>query len=693
MFGMISNLNVAQKLIVPTFGLGTAIQENLYKSMDEMAKPWHHYGETNRYSKEPIPLSDGPSIKKPASFESLQYERHRYSPLYRDEQAPNMGKEKPIRLLEVLPPRTTNSEVIHCKLHAYSLNQAPKFEAISYSWGVANTQDFPVVIINGTETREDTPEAVEITRHLYAALIRLRHPTQSRMLWADQICINQADKSEKSKQVQQMSDIYKQSNPTVVWLGEEDKDKDALTELFTLLINSPFISVRDDLRLLTGILSAENSRRQQAVTRLLNRTWFSRVWVFQEAIVSREVEVMYGSLKFPLGDLFRLVRVVFAVENAAGGYASSIAKRTTGYDTLYLIQHNRREGCDDADCPRKKVPYNFLGIVMQALQQLYATKELDLIYAFVGFEDAQADPRIKVDYKLPVHTVWLNATKTIIQNSSLLDIFAAVSGTEIRKYDLPSWVPDFSRCYPYARPITAPDFKTAFNASSGIPHTWENSADPEALVVKGKIIGTIMWFSPPTFDRKDHREAALGTKAVLEYENHANVMRRYLDIQNIVTPQRRQELVGDYSTLIRTLLADGAFGHEQPLPCSLDEILWVCEHEDEIQAASNSQGSPSGNRNYEVLETVREWGLIVQQKRLFLTDQYDMGLVPKAAKTGDLICLLHGSKIPCVLRRSDVGEQRYRIISQCYLDGKMYCNGSNERAAWLKDGAQEFVIV
>jgi hypothetical protein len=41
--------------------------------------------------------------------------------------------------------------------------------------------------------------------------------------------------------------------------------------------------------------------------------------------------------------------------------------------------------------------------------------------------------------------------------------------------------------------------------------------------------------------------------------------------------------------------------------------------------------------------------------------------MPKAAHKGDLICLLHGSKVPCILRRSGVGKERYRIISQCYL--------------------------
>ncbi|PNP86585.1 hypothetical protein FNYG_00077 [Fusarium nygamai] len=308
-----------------------------------------------------------------------------------------MGGEKPVRLLELLPPETTNDDLIRCKLHTFLLDEAPEYEAISYTWGVVNTQDFPVIVVNGTATQGNTLEPVKlevvlITRHLYAALRRLRHPTQSRLLWADQICINQADKGEKSKQVRQMGDIYKKSKSAVIWLGEEDGDKSVIEEMFTSLTNTTFTSVKDDARMFADLLALEESTytaphliprklwRRQAVARLLNRTWFSRVWVFQEAVVSPMVEVIYGSLKLPLKELFRLTRATFEVENAAGGYARSIAKRTVGFDTLYLIQHNRG-GCGDPGCPRDKVPQNFFGLVMQALQQLHATKELDLIYA------------------------------------------------------------------------------------------------------------------------------------------------------------------------------------------------------------------------------------------------------------------------------------------------------------------------
>jgi len=295
--------------------LGNSITSILYNVMEVMARQWHHYGETNRYSKEPIELSDGPLIEKPSALGRLQYQRYRYSALYHDEPAATsvVGGKNTVRLLELLQPETTNSELIRCKLHTYSLDEAPEYEAISYTWGVVNTQDFPVIVVTGTETQDNTLEAVEITRHLYAALRRLRHPTQPRFLWADQICINQADKEEKSTQVRQMGDIYKKSKRTVIWLGEEDWDKDVIAEMFTSLTNTPFTSVKDDFGLFKGLLDLEQSAytaphmiprkqwRRQAVTRLLNQTWFSRtydVYIVYGLVSTKELAVTWKFRKF-----------------------------------------------------------------------------------------------------------------------------------------------------------------------------------------------------------------------------------------------------------------------------------------------------------------------------------------------------------------------------------------------------------
>ncbi|GFG16213.1 hypothetical protein IFM5058_07846 [Aspergillus udagawae] len=670
-----------------------------------MASLMHHYGETNRYAKIKITTNDGPRIPKPAILERIQYERHRYCPLYYGVPAttPVVGDGKPVRILELLPPNQLDSDMVCGNLHERSLDKPPAYEAISYAWGVDKAQDFPLFIINHDASPESATnrEGILITQQLYAALRRLRYHNKSRFVWADQVCINQMDKDEKSQQVRQMGDIYRKSTRTVVWLGEEDNDKDIIATIFEKLKSRPFKSLAEDCMIITKLISVKKPThvltveqlRRQAIERLLNRTWFSRVWVFEESVVSEEVEVRYGSLSLQLSDLFRLARAVFAVENAAGGYSQSIAKRTVGFDTIYLVQHSRRGGCGDTGCPRDKVQKmqpSFLGLVMQALQQLHGTKEVDLIYAFTGLESVGIPiPKIKVDYTLPVRTVWINAARSIIQSSRSLDIFATARGDATCKHDIPSWVPDFLNCYPYGRPITAPDFITAFNASGSLPHVWEESEHIDALIVKGKVIGTIMWFSPMGFELKAFKDEPQGVKGVLQYEAHAEKVATYMNFR--LSTGKSHELLGDRKKILRTLLADGAFGNVQPLN-DIDEIIQVYEDEDKIQERTNNERMFSDPK-YKTLEELREWALIAQQKKLFLSDGYDVGLVPKTAKIGDLICLLHGSKVPCILRPTADSEERYRVISQCYLDGQMNCKGLPERREFLEKDPRKFLLV
>jgi hypothetical protein len=45
-----------------------------------------------------------------------------------------------------------------------------------------------------------------------------------------------------------------------------------------------------------------------------------------------------------------------------------------------------------------------------------------------------------------------------------------------------------------------------------------------------------------------------------------------------------------------------------------------------------------------------------------------VGLVPDAAKVGDRICLLHGGRVPFVLRRQEKG---FSLVGECYVHGLM----------------------
>ncbi|KAF2181337.1 hypothetical protein K469DRAFT_589960, partial [Zopfia rhizophila CBS 207.26] len=55
----------------------------------------------------------------------------------------------------------------------------------------------------------------------------------------------------------------------------------------------------------------------------------------------------------------------------------------------------------------------------------------------------------------------------------------------------------------------------------------------------------------------------------------------------------------------------------------------------------------------------------------FITVNGYMGLGPRNAREGDLICCFYGGPMLYVLRRTEDAEESYRIIGDCYVHGLM----------------------
>jgi hypothetical protein len=120
----------------------------------------------------------------------------------------SLSQPRSIRAIELSPSsKVTNPISIH--LREISLDSSSKFDALSYSWE------------NQTFTQKISCEGKEllITPTCEAALRRLRLAKRTRILWIDQICINQETVEEKNQQVTLMGDLYSIAEKVIVWLG------------------------------------------------------------------------------------------------------------------------------------------------------------------------------------------------------------------------------------------------------------------------------------------------------------------------------------------------------------------------------------------------------------------------------------------------------------------------------------------
>ena len=176
-----------------------------------------------------------------------------------------------IRLLN-LEPADQYDSAVHCSLETVEHDdstKAPDYEALSYIWGDAKERRF--IQVNGCP--------FQVTANLEFALRYLRLPSVTRVLWIDAICINQRDLSEKTCQVRRLRQNYFNAARVLVWSGEASDDLNPDQQL-------------DDTMNFLADSGPDNQDEffiyMSGVRKLLQKPWWSRMWVVQELFAAQQ---------------------------------------------------------------------------------------------------------------------------------------------------------------------------------------------------------------------------------------------------------------------------------------------------------------------------------------------------------------------------------------------------------------------
>ncbi|KAL1862762.1 hypothetical protein Daus18300_008406 [Diaporthe australafricana] len=189
-----------------------------------------------------------------------------------------------IRVLELHPG--ASSDPLQGALLDVSLDDPTvDFEALSYVWRVAcSTGDFESTIdLGGRKCR--------LGANLTNSLYYLRHESSPRRLWIDAICIDQCCLEERSQQVALMAEVYAHATSVVIWLGLASARSQLGLEILFFLSNS-------DKRI--GSDGApwdylDTAEVEMALEDILGRSYFSRLWVVQEAALATHTNMCVGS--------------------------------------------------------------------------------------------------------------------------------------------------------------------------------------------------------------------------------------------------------------------------------------------------------------------------------------------------------------------------------------------------------------
>ena len=328
-----------------------------------------------------------------------------------------------------------------------SLASPVPYAALSWTWGSYDAT-FPI-LVNGN--------IFNVSENLFSALLYLRKRS-IRFLWVDRICINQEDFKERASQVQLMQDVYRTADHVLIWLGEEDKySVRAFDDLHGIVGHRAITGiVPDDLVNPVSMVLPPNA--WEAISCILFRPWFRRLWILQEVISAKRAWILCGSDCIEFGHFLAIVRkmlregsVEFIMSHHPRGPELDSSAIEAMKKQLEFIVHAHR-GRGDIDQLQRYNPrlLNLLCATRWAKSKL----PHDKVYAILGlnrlmdFEDLAFSNSetvdIEVNYEISPERVSINATKAIISSMKSLDVLRFAGKGRNMNDQLPSWVANWA---------------------------------------------------------------------------------------------------------------------------------------------------------------------------------------------------------------------------------------------------------
>jgi len=166
----------------------------------------------------------------------------------------------------------------HIEHSSWGYNSGKSYEALSYVWG--DIRDSAIILVDG--------RIVSVTKSLETALRHLRYPDKPRTLWVDYVCINQEDILERSQQVAKMGLIYENANSVLIWLGLATLNSRIGMDILR------YFATEKRPQFPPVWQTYPQSLVCQGLQDVMNRSWFERMWVVQEAGRSRHAILLCG---------------------------------------------------------------------------------------------------------------------------------------------------------------------------------------------------------------------------------------------------------------------------------------------------------------------------------------------------------------------------------------------------------------
>ena len=386
-----------------------------------------------------------------------------------------------IRLVHLSLKSLGNDEV-QCHTEVVSLGQDPQFFALSYEWEASNessTRSVTIVAPNGQKLRL-RPNLSTFLRHLAVYLPRaFKHCRDSLEFWIDSICIDQDNIEERASQVRLMSRIYQNAVRVYAWLGMERDQSSAAIDTIPELVKHrqrwrwKFFRERSQSQWHKSL----QSKDWTPLIRLLERTYWGRGWIAQELALGRCPYLLCGEKAVTFLDFSNVMHQLFSMyflyfkgdhsilktdrfhwakrhpdlipdaiasrieeseriargrARSAGDISIEILSKASGLRAIGRVDrdHRERDGSNLSliDC-------------LLLFRNSKTADPRDKVYAFMGLADPTDIAGLKVDYSVSWQEVYRRACEQIISSSRSLDVLISCGSATA---GLPTWVPNWS---------------------------------------------------------------------------------------------------------------------------------------------------------------------------------------------------------------------------------------------------------
>lgn len=589
-----------------------------------------------------------------------------------------------IRLIKLRRRKLFTS--VQCDIIEVVLDEAPLFEALSYTW----RNEKPSVRISVSDG------SFVLVTQAVDEFLRYRRTFFGEMIfWIDGACINQASNKDKNQQVPLMRDIYTRASRVVVWLGPLVEAEDAhlaREQLFYLVGSQRMLNVplEDHFR---QLMTTDGSDGWKSLLKVFEHPWFSRVWVVQEVALASRVDVMYGTITIGWEDFAACIEILSDPllagpaqldngSNSKGG-VRTLKKKIENLSNARIIA-NLRNTVQSGQTPA-------LASVLMDCTAFKSTNARDKVYGLLGITSDGSHRDLLPDYDYSEMDVFMKTAKYILSRSSpppvphMFQRAGTGFGRSVDTEELPSWIPDWKG----SLPSHFLDSKNVYRSRglSGWKATIRYPDNPKLIEVCGAKVDRIKQISEPM--ELEDLDMSAGHMMVTILCN--KVVSLINSCERIAYENVKALEDAIYRVILGTDTSDQDFSQS-----SITELLKCMEIQ--RQAGEKLKSMPAGKEMDELGERLVQLAIILTPyacrigeccpaKSMTITENGHLGFVPPLTREGDLVCFFEGLPRPFILREKEsiVEESvmQYELVGGCYIDGLMDCSPVTQEQMWF----------